>query len=131
MVWVPAAPLVWSPFPGYRPALVRLLLVLFLAGGLVPGLGEVVETVTHYVGEGHLVHSSAERGDLGDQGHEHGCGTTEHHCTCCASQALGLSEPGPALPASGPPLPGYGPSRRLATLHHPAPPHRPPIGSSA
>ncbi len=107
----------------------RLALVLLLCGGLVPGLGEVIETVTHYVEEGHLAHSDADHGDLGDQGEEHGCGTTEHRCGCCASQvaaAPGGSGLGVALVAvEGPPLaPGA-----LTSLHEPAPPFRPPIAS--
>jgi len=107
---------------------VRLLLALVLINGLVPGLGEVVESVVHYAAEGHLAHSEADHGDLGDQGDEHGCGTTEHRCLCCASQ-----------PLSAPPVTGV--ARRFAaivarphvddgsleSLDAPAPQLRPPI----
>jgi hypothetical protein len=105
----------------------RVALVLLLVHGLAPGLGEVAETAVHYAVEGHLAHSEADRGDLGEQGDEHGCGTTAHLCSCCASQAL-LAGPAPAPVAAGLPLarlaPGTG---ALASLHEPAPPHRPPI----
>jgi hypothetical protein len=107
----------------------RLLLVLLLVHGLVPALGEVAEAAVHYGLEGHLAHSAADRGDLGEQGHEHGCGTTEHHCDCCASQAVMLSQPGGVVPstaAADRPAPLH---QGLASLHEPAPPHRPPIPS--
>lgn len=109
--------------------LMRLLLVLLLVNGLVPALGEVAETAAHYALEGHLAHSDADHGDLGDLGHEHGCGTTEHHCACCASQPVGLPTAAPirpAAPSAGRPS-ALGP--RLASLHEPAPPSRPPIAS--
>lgn len=107
----------------------RLLLVLLLVNGLVPSLGEVVETAAHYALEGHLAHSDADHGDLGDLGHEHGCGTTEHHCTCCASQPAGLPAAAPAGPAAPSAERLASPGRRLASLHDPAPPSRPPIAS--
>jgi hypothetical protein len=107
----------------------RAALVILLVNGLVPALGEVAEALTHYAVEGHLAHSEADRGDLGDLGHEHGCGTTEHHCSCCTSQALGLGVAGVVLPASAPAARLPGACRRLATLHEPAPPYRPPIAS--
>src|SRR5690242_6745500 len=56
-----------------------------LVNGLVPGLAEVGEAVLHYTWTGHLAHTADDRGDLGDQGCEHGCGTTQHHCACCAT----------------------------------------------
>jgi hypothetical protein len=107
----------------------RIVLVILLVYGLLPGIGEVAETVTHYVAEGHLAHSDADQGDLGDQGDEHGCGTTEHRCTCCASQDLGVAAAGPVLPDAPPASRASGDCRRLATLHHPEPPVRPPISS--
>jgi hypothetical protein len=107
----------------------RLLLVLMLVTGLVPGLGEVAETAVHLAVGGHLAHTAADQGDLGDLGDEHGCGTTEHHCSCCTSQALGLGVAGVVLPASAPAARLPGACRRLATLHEPAPPYRPPIAS--
>jgi hypothetical protein len=107
----------------------RLVLLFALIQALVPGLGEIAETAVHYAMEGHLAHSDADRGDLGDLGHEHGCGGTQHLCDCCASQAF-LAQPSAcdetilswqeAAPAEG---------WRLASLHDPAPPRRPPIAS--
>jgi hypothetical protein len=107
----------------------RLLLVLWLSVGLVPGLGEVAETAVHLAASGHLAHSAADQGDLGDQGDEHGCGTTQHLCGCCASQAL-TSAPKVEL-AGAPPLAHrpVPPALTLASLSEPTPPHRPPIAS--
>jgi hypothetical protein len=107
----------------------RWLLVLALVHGLVPGLGEVAEAVVHYAVEGHLAHSDADRGDLGELGHEHGCGTTEHHCACCASQAF-VAHPGDAGVALVPAHERTFDERaQLASLHTPAPLRRPPITS--
>jgi len=108
---------------------VRLLLVLTLICGLVPDVGELAEAAVHFAVEGHLAHTVADQGDLGDQGHEHGCGTTDHRCSCCASQVV-IAPPAMAVlpsapPASRPSSPGV----RLASLHEPAPPYRPPIAS--
>ena len=107
----------------------RLVLVLALVHGLVPALGEVAEAVVHYAVEGHLAHTDADRGDLGDLGHEHGCGTTEHRCACCVSQDL-AAQPARVSPA---PLPARAGARieraHLVSLHDPAPPRRPPIAS--
>lgn len=66
----------------------RLLLVLVLIHGLVPAFGEVAEAVVHYATSGHLAHSAADEGDLGDQGGEHGCSPTSHRCACCAPQPV-------------------------------------------
>jgi hypothetical protein len=108
---------------------VRLVLTLLLINGLVPGLGEIAEAAVHYAVEGHLAHSDADHGDLGDQGHEHGCGTTEHVCQCCGSMTVLATSAGvevPPQPArAGPPV--LGPS--LLSLDAPAPPLRPPIAS--
>lgn len=107
----------------------RLALVILLVNGLVPALGEVAETLAHYVVEGHLAHTDADCGDLGDQGHEHGCGTTQHLCGCCASQVIGAA---PAAVEVRPALPGLGwvpAGPVLVSLHHPTPPYRPPIAS--
>lgn len=105
----------------------RFVLVLWLIHGMVPALGEVAETVVHYAFEGHLAHSDADEGDLGDQGSEHGCGTTEHHCGCCNSQVVatapGVMVVGPMKIAPGPLATG----EQLASLDAPAPPNRPPI----
>jgi hypothetical protein len=106
----------------------RLALLLALIHGLVPGLGEIAEAAVHYAVEGHLAHSDADHGDLGDLGREHGCGTTEHHCGCCASQELvaqPAGAPGALLSTACAPVD----RRPLVTLHDPAPPRRPPIAS--
>ena len=66
----------------------KVLLVAALIHGLVPAFGELVETTVHYATTGHLAHSAADHGDLGDQGAEHGCSPTAHHCTCCAAQPV-------------------------------------------
>ncbi len=107
----------------------RLALLLALIHGLVPGLGELAETAVHYALEGHLVHSVADRGDLGDVGHEHGCGTTEHLCGCCVSQVF-VAQPVQAAPAATSSREGPRLDRMwLVSLHEPAPPRRPPIAS--
>jgi hypothetical protein len=106
---------------------VRLLLVLTLINGLVPSFAELAETAVHYVVEGHLAHSEAARCELGERGDEHGCGTTEHHCTCCASQvvvATQASEFSVSLALA--PRHSVTPVA-LASLHEPTPPFRPPI----
>jgi hypothetical protein len=107
----------------------RLALVLALVHGLAPGLGEVVEAAAHYAIEGHLAHSDADRGDLGDLGREHGCGTTEHHCACCLSQDFAAA-PVQATPVASP-FRASAPAARpgLESLHDPAPPRRPPIAA--
>jgi len=107
----------------------RLLLVLWLATGLAPGLGEVAESAVHLATAGHLAHSDADHGDLGDQGDEHGCGATHHLCGCCASQAVAAP---PVVRLRTGPAPARGPSstaRALVSLHEPTPPYRPPIAS--
>jgi hypothetical protein len=107
----------------------RVALVLLLINGLVPALGEVAEAAAHFAVVGHLAHTAADRGDLGEQGREHGCGTTEHHCACCASQVLAV-EPGRlARTRCSTALRLLGSDQRLASLHEPAPPYRPPIAS--
>lgn len=67
---------------------VRLVLVLVLVHGLAPGLSEIGEALVHYARTGHVAHTAADHGDLGDQGSEHGCGATQHLCACCATQAV-------------------------------------------
>ena len=107
----------------------RLLLVLLLVNGLTPALGEVVEAAVHLATTGHLAHSDADHGDLGEQGDEHGCGTTQHRCTCCASQLLAVGadlQVGRPAPAAAVTRPA---AAALASLHEPAPPFRPPITS--
>ena len=105
----------------------RFLLVMWLAVGLAPGLGEVAETAVHLATSGHLAHSDADHGDLGNQGDEHGCGTTQHHCGCCASQVV-VSAQATALTVSLAVEPGLSLApASLASLHEPTPPFRPPI----
>jgi hypothetical protein len=107
----------------------RLLLLLTLIHGLVPGVGEIVEAVVHYAAEGHLAHSDADHGDLGDQGHEHGCGTTEHLCSCCSSLTFVAPAAGGVLPAAPTASHRLPAGVRVASLDAPAPPLRPPIAS--
>jgi len=106
---------------------VRLLLVLALVHGLAPGLAEVGETVVHYARTGHVAHSDADEGDLGDQGTEHGCGATQHLCACCATHVV-VSSAQLALvaPDRDGPRPAAPPESRLAP-REPARPFRPPI----
>ncbi len=105
----------------------KVLLVLVLVNGLVPGLGEIGEAVVHWARTGHVAHTAADRGDLGDQGPEHGCGATLHHCACCASLAVAPAErvaaASPDAPAAQPP----GASEAVAIARDPDRPFRPPI----
>ncbi len=88
-------------------AVPRLLLLIALICGLVPALGETVELAVHYAATGHVAHLEPGETDLGSKGKEHGCGPTDHHCGCCASQpvllppdltpVLSLGEPGESL----------------------------------
>lgn len=113
----------------YGARFMRFLLVMWLAIGLAPGLGEVAETVVHLATSGHLPHTDADRGDLGDQGHEHGCGTTQHQCGCCASQEVAVA---PRFAVGQGPLARAGRASSpdpLASIHEPTPPFRPPIAS--
>jgi hypothetical protein len=107
----------------------RLLLVTWLAVGLVPGLGEVAETVVHLATAGHLAHSQAAHCHASDHQDEHGCGATQHLCGCCASLSLDsptavrVRRPAAAAARRVTSVPS------LASLHEPAPPVRPPIAS--
>jgi hypothetical protein len=108
-------------------AVVRLLLVLVLIHGLVPAFGEVAEAVVHYVTTGHLAHSDADEGDLGDQDGEHGCSPTSHRCACCAPQPVVASPAGQVvrvawMPSRHPPVEGGQMAPRA-----PDRPFRPPI----
>ena len=107
----------------------RLLLILTLINGLAPSLGELAETAVHLAVEGHLAHSQAADCGQGERSDEHGCGTTEHHCTCCASQVVVSTQAGGfsvslAVAPSHPAMPDA-----LVSLHEPTPPFRPPIRS--
>lgn len=107
----------------------RLLLVMWLVLGLAPGLGEVAETVVHFSQAGHVAHTDADQGDLGDQGPEHGCGTTQHLCGCCASQVF---DPAPLPEVAGSTSPAIAVASlppTLSSLRDVAPPFRPPIAS--
>lgn len=106
---------------------VRLFLVLMLVHGLAPGFAEVGEAVVHYARTGHIAHTDADRGDLGDQGSEHGCGTTQHYCACCGTQVVVSA--GEAVVVSldaGTSQPVDPPELKLVT-RDPARPFRPPI----
>ena len=91
---------------------------------MVPGLGEVAETAALLAMSGQLAHSD---GDQRDQGDEHGCGTTQHHCRCCASQVVAAAAPAVVLRVTS--RCGDQPTSTgiLASLHEPTPPYRPPI----
>jgi hypothetical protein len=62
----------------------RVLLIVVLVHGLVPGIGELIETVVHRVVTGHFAHVSGDVHD-DEQSPEHGCGATAHRCGCCVS----------------------------------------------
>jgi hypothetical protein len=107
----------------------RLLLVMWLALWLAPGLGEVVESAVQLATAGHTARSGAD--DPGDQGCEHGCGATEHHCLCCASQAI-AAPPVVAVVGATPSVRGLPlASLTLASRDESAPPFRPPITLAA
>jgi hypothetical protein len=106
---------------------VRLLLILTLINGLAPSLGELAETAVHLAVEGHLAHSQAAHCGQGERGDEHGCGTTEHHCTCCASQVV-VSTQASEFSVSLAVAPRHSVTPdALVSLHEPTPPFRPPI----
>lgn len=74
----------------------RWLLVIVLIHGIAPNIAEAMEVAVHLVKTGHVVHSAACTDDRGDQGPEHSCGATYHHCSCCTaspSTAADRSEP--------------------------------------
>ncbi|MET0405572.1 MAG: hypothetical protein ABW123_24350 [Cystobacter sp.] len=64
--------------------MLRLLLLLTLINGLVPAFGETLELLGDYAATGHVAHREPLAAEPGE---EHGCGPTEHHCRCCASQS--------------------------------------------
>jgi len=107
----------------------RVALLVLIVNGLVPGLGEVVESAVHFAVEGHLPHGDVECADLGDQGDEHGCGTTEHLCSCCVSLSFLAPAAGFAPLVAQPRPHGHRAGDRVASLDPPAPPLRPPIAS--
>lgn len=105
----------------------RVFVLLLLVRGIVPGLPELGEAVVHYVRAGHIAHTSADKGDLGDQGAEHGCGTTLHTCTCCPTQSM--AQPGNVVVGAlrsgfSAPVPA---GEVTIGLGEPARPFRPPI----
>jgi hypothetical protein len=106
---------------------VRWVLVLMLVNGLAPGIAEAAEVAVHFVKTGHVAHSIAGEDDLGEQGREHSCGATFHHCDCCtgspstAAVRSELSTP-TVLPSTSPDVPIRGFVRRALE-----PPFRPPI----
>ncbi|GAO01487.1 hypothetical protein PSR1_00342 [Anaeromyxobacter sp. PSR-1] len=108
-------------------SVMRVLLVFMLVNGLVPGLAEMGEAVVQYARTGHVPHSAADHGDLGDPRSEHGCGTTHHHCTCCATQAV--IPPGEVVVASLDSAASrvFNPGELMIAAREPARPFRPPI----
>jgi hypothetical protein len=81
----------WRPgCASYSPVL-RLLLIVVLLNGLVPGFGEALELVVHYAASGHVAHFEPGESDLGSSDQEHGCGPIAHHCGCCLSQSVVLT----------------------------------------
>jgi hypothetical protein len=112
---------------GYDARLVRVLLVALLVHGLAPGLAEVGEAVVHWAQTGHAAHTIAHETDLGDQGEEHGCGTTQHRCACCATQVVAPADGG-AVAVLAPALARALAPREVALApREPARPFRPPI----
>jgi hypothetical protein len=106
---------------------VRWILVLMLVNGLAPGIAEAMESAVHFVQTGHVTHSVPGEDDLGEQGPEHSCGATFHHCDCCASS------PGTAAVRNELSTPAPAPTTALqaATIELDRralePPYRPPI----
>jgi len=107
----------------------RAVLIALLIHGLAPALGEVVEAAVHYTVEGYLAGGEAGRPDPCDEGDENGCGTTEHHCLCCASQPVVASPVRILLPSGPAATRPVVVVERLASLDAPAPQLRPPIAS--
>lgn len=107
--------------------IVRVLLVLMLVHGLAPGLAEIGESVVHYARTGHAAHTAADRGDLGDQGSEHGCGTTQHRCTCCATQSVAPAGEVVVASLDGGAAKALAPAETKLAAREPARPFRPPI----
>ncbi len=105
----------------------RVFLVLMLVHGLVPGLSEVGEAVVHYARTGHVAHTAGDEGDLGDQGSEHGCGTTQHRCTCCATQVVVSSVDAVIASLDGGTAKPVAPVELMLAAREPARPFRPPI----
>ncbi|HSD22530.1 MAG TPA: hypothetical protein VLC54_20940 [Anaeromyxobacter sp.] len=105
----------------------RVLLVLMLMHGLAPGLAEIGEAVVHYARTGHVAHTAADDGDLGDQGAEHGCGTLHHHCTCCETQPVVPADHGVVASLDVPGSRPLAPRELSIAARDPARPFRPPI----
>ena len=105
----------------------KALLVIALIHGLVPAFGELVEATVHYATTGHLAHSDADEGDLGDQGAEHGCSPTAHHCDCCVAQAVVAPIPETGAPVAWRELPWSPSTLDRAATRSLDPPFRPPI----
>lgn len=78
----------------YLRQLLRQLLTLVLVVSLIPGLGELVESVTHVLHDGHLPHSeqhelaAVEAPHQADAAPEHGCTPMSHHCGCHVSSPV-------------------------------------------
>ena len=113
--------------PASIPFPMRLLVVLALIHGLVPAFGEVAEAVVHYATTGHLAHSDADEGDLGDQGGEHGCSPTNHRCACCTPQPVVATPAGQVVHVAWAPSELPSAEAGQAAPRAPDRPFRPPI----
>jgi hypothetical protein len=51
---------------------------------MVPGVGEWIENVVHFIETGHSAHAFDDA-DHQREGAEHGCSGTHHVCSCCQS----------------------------------------------
>jgi len=97
-----------------------------LVNGLAPDLYEVAEAVVHVAVEGHLPHTATDP-CAGDEGTEHGCGTTCHQCGCCLSQSVVLHAAAPELAPRDDTSAEFAPSATSALGREPSRPFRPPI----
>jgi hypothetical protein len=104
----------------------RVLLVVAILQGLVPGLGELVESAVHSARTGHLPHTAGET-DLGHPGPEHSCGVTLHACGCCVSQAFVLGGAIASVERGTPARACPRTDARHLVRRAPARPFRPPI----
>ena len=111
----------------YLSRRMRWMLFIVLLNGLVPSLAEAIELGAHFAETGHLAHFEDADGDLPAPGtDEHGCGPTSHHCGCCVSQSVLVTE---TAPMPGSLLAQAEPFARMswALEGSTAPPQRPPI----
>lgn len=106
---------------------VRLLVVITVLHGLLPGFGSTAEASGGVParGEASLTAAAIPRDEHSNP--EHGCGVTLHLCSCCVSQPVVL----PAVsadPRELAPAPTGAPgAERRPVRRDPDPPFRPPI----